>query len=283
MSQPIDQLPKDSTDLIWPTITFQDELEFKVGEVNILLKHFEAETDDQLFVYMPEMKILFSADYYQGFMPNAGNGKRIQRNVGEWIEALKYMAALNPKILVPSHGKVILNEGEAKSALSIHAENLEYIYSYTIDALNKGLRKDQIVSEFELPQHLQEHPLLSQQYVSARDICKMVIRQYTGWWDDIPSHWAPASIYQQANTMVNLTGGMNNLIRHIKEISTTDLQLAAHFVDWAYYSDPNNREVIELALEIYKKRILDENSMTQEMLVYLDHMTELRAKMKNQN
>lgn len=281
MSQPLDQLPKDSTDLIWPTITFQDELELQVGEVSLFLKHFEGETDDQLLVWIPDQKIVFSADYYQGFMPNAGNGKRVQRNISKWIDALKYMTNLNPKILVPSHGKVIFDENEVNEALAIHAENLEYIYNYTVEALNKGLRKDQIVTEFELPEYLSDHPLLSQKYVSGRDICKMVIRQYTGWWDDIPSHWSPASIYQQAFTIVELSGGMDNFINHIRDISDSNLQLAAHFVDWAYYADPDNSEVHELVLEIYKKRILDENSMTQEMLVYLDHMTEVRGKIKN--
>jgi len=55
--------------------------------------------------------------------------------------------------------------------------------------------------------------------------------------------------------------------------------LAAHFVDWAYYAVPDNAEIHELVLEIYKKKILDESSMTQEMLVYLDHMAEVRNRM----
>lgn len=107
----------------------------------------------------------------------------------------------------------------------------------------------------------------------------MVIRHYTGWWDDIPSHWSPASIQNQAASIVELSGGMDNLIDHINRLIPLDLALASHFVDWAYYADPDNSEVHELAMIIYKKRILDENSMTQEMLVYLDQMTEIRAKM----
>ena len=130
-----------------------------------------------------------------------------------------------------------------------------------------------------MPNRFANHPLLKEQYVTAKDICKMVIKQYTGWWDDIPSYWSPASIERQAVSILELSGGIDNLISHIIKLIPHDLTLASHFVDWAYYADPDNSKVQELVLLVYKKRILDENSMTQEMLVYLDQMTEIRAKM----
>ena len=119
MSQPLEQLPKDSTDLIWPTKTFQDNLELIIGGVAFQLKHFEGETDDQLFVWMPKQKIIFAADYYLGFLPNAGNGKRIQRNIEQWIKALRSMLDLHPKVMVPSHGNVIFEEQAVNDALIV--------------------------------------------------------------------------------------------------------------------------------------------------------------------
>jgi alkyl sulfatase BDS1-like metallo-beta-lactamase superfamily hydrolase len=280
MSQPIEQLPRDSTDLIWPTKTFENALVLNIGGVVFELTHFEGETDDQLFVWLPDQKIIFAADYYQGFLPNAGNGKRIQRNIGSWIEALRSMAGLQPVIMVPSHGEVVYGKQAISDALLIHAEALAYIHDYTLSALNKGLRKDLIVNQFVMPDTFVNHPLLKEQYVTAKDISKMVIAQYTGWWDGIPSHWSPAAIEAQAKSIVELSGGMNNLINHINNLIPYDLALASHFVDWAYYAEPDNKEVQELVLVVYKNRILDEKSMTQEMLVYLDQMTEIRAKMQ---
>ena len=280
MSQPREQLPRDSSDFIWPTKTFEDVLELNIGGVVFELTHFEGETDDQLFVWLPAQKIIFAADYYKGFLPNAGNGKRVQRNIGSWIEALRFMVTLEPAIMVPSHGEIVYGKQEISDALSIHADALAYIHDYTVSALNKGLRKDLIVNQFIMPDTFANHPLLKEQYVSAKDISKMVIAQYTGWWDGIPSHWSPATIEAQAKSIVEISGGMDKLINHIKNLIPYDLALASHFVDWAYYAEPDNKEVQELVLEVYKNRILDENSMTQEMLVYLDQMTEIRAKMQ---
>lgn len=279
MSQPFEQLPADSLDIVWPTRTFHVELVLNIGGTEFLLRHFEGETDDQLFVWMPEEQILFAADYYQGFLPNAGNGKRVQRNIAEWIRALRSMKSYDIKILAPCHGDLVVGKAQVQEALTIHAEVLEYIHNYAVDGLNKGLRKDQIVSGFQMPKRFEKHPLLKELYVSGEDICRMVIRQYTGWWDDIPSHWSPASVEIQAQAIVELSGGMDSLLEYIRKITPNDLPLASHLIDWAWYANPDNMEVKELALEIYKKRILDKGSVTQEMLVYLDHMVQIRASM----
>jgi len=34
----------------------------------------------------------------------------------------------------------------------------------------------------------------------------MIIKKYTGWWDDIPSHWTPASMEDQGNMIIELAG-----------------------------------------------------------------------------
>lgn len=61
-----------------------------------------------------------------------------------------------------------------------------------------------------------------------------------------------------AQNILELAGVIDALILHINEIKEQDLALA---------------------FEIYRQRIIAEGSLTQEMLVYLDHMTEIRAKM----
>ena len=67
----------------------------------------------------------------------------------------------------------------------------------TIDQLNSGTRKDLIPSRLDIPDYLLSHPTLEAKYVSHEDISRMVIKQYTGWWNDIPSHWSPATFDQQ--------------------------------------------------------------------------------------
>jgi alkyl sulfatase BDS1-like metallo-beta-lactamase superfamily hydrolase len=276
MSQPLEQLPEDRDDLVWPTQTFRDRLELSIGGETFILRHHRGETDDHLYVWAPGRKALASADYYQGFLPNAGNGKRVQRHPEEWAAALVEMAALEPEILLPAHGEAITDPATIRENLLVLAETLQFIVDHTIDGLNAGLRKDEIYRSLRLPEHLANHPTMNVQYVSPQDISKMVIRRYTGWWDDLPSRWTPAPLEERARAIVDLAGGMSRLVARAREAMETDLRLASHLADWAFLADPRSPEAQQLVIDVYERRILDEEANTQEMLIYLDAMAAAR-------
>ncbi|MBT6124040.1 MAG: MBL fold metallo-hydrolase [Halieaceae bacterium] len=274
MSQPEDQLPASTSDLVWPTRYFTDRLEIEVGDETFILQHHKGETDDQLYVWVPGRKALASADYYQGFLPNAGNGKRSQRHVEEWSVAMKEMAALNPQILLPAHGKEITEPAVIQENFLALAEAFDYIVDHTIDGLNAGKRKEQIFGSVQLPEHLANHPSLNVQYVTPNDISKMVIKKYTGWWDDIPSNWTPASMEQQGNMIIELAGGnIPAITSYARKLINQDIRLASHLTDWLFYARPDNAEVQQLVFDVYKSRILDPDTNTMELLTYLDQMT----------
>ena len=133
-----------------------------------------------------------------------------------------------------------------------------------------------------MPEHLANHPSLNVQYVTANDISKMLIKQYTGWWDDIPSNWTPASMEDQGNMIIELAGGnVTAITDYARNLITEDIQLASHLTDWLFYARPNNAEVQQLVFDVYKSRILDPDTNTMEMLTYLDQMTAARERARN--
>ncbi len=237
-------------------------------------------TDDQFFVWLPDRKTILTADYYQGFLPNAGNGKRGQRYVSDWIRAFRKMVSLQPQLMLPSHGVAVDDPQLIQKDLTVTADALEYIYNETVEGLNAGLRRDQIFQSIELPERFKKEPVLQPKYVSAKDISKMIIKQYEGWWNDIPSDWSPAPLEKQAEELVKLSGGIDKLVEHTRKLTDENLALAASFADWAFLSDPDSPEVQQLVMDIYRRRILSPDTYTQEKLVYLDHMADVRARMK---
>ncbi len=282
MSQPEEQLPASISDLVWPTRYFSDRLEIEVGGETFILQHHKGETDDQLYVWVPGRKALASADYYQGFLPNAGNGKRFQRHVEDWSVAMKEMAALKPQILLPAHGEEITDPAVIQENFLVLAEAFDYIVDHTIDGLNAGKRKDQIFESVQLPEHLANHSSLNVQYVTPNDISKMVIKKYTGWWDDVPSNWTPASMEDQGNMIIELAGGnIPAITSYARKMITQDIRLASHLTDWLFYARPDNAEVQQLVFDVYKSRILDPDTNTMEMLTYLDQMTAARERARN--
>jgi alkyl sulfatase BDS1-like metallo-beta-lactamase superfamily hydrolase len=279
MSQPEDQLPASESDLIWPTRYFSDRLELEIGGEIFVLQHHKGETDDQLYVWVPGRKALASADYYQGFLPNAGNGKRYQRHVEDWAVAMREMAALQPEILLPAHGAPITDTAIIVENFTVLADTLQYIVDVTIEGLNAGKRKDLIYGAIELPEHLAQHPTMNVQYVSVSDISKMVIKKYTGWWDDIPSHWTPASMEDQGEMIIELAGGnIPAITQYAREMIADNIKLASHLTDWLFYARPDDPDIQQLVFDVYKTRILDPDTNNMEMLTYLDQMTAARER-----
>ncbi len=277
MSQPVDQLPQSREDLVWPTRTFEERLELTIGGETFVLQHHRGETDDQLYVWVPGRKVLASADYYQGFLPNAGNGKRVQRYVEDWVTALREMAALEPAIVLPAHGEAITDPARIQENFHVLADALDHIVQHTLAGLNAALPREQIFQSVELPERLANHPSLNVQYVTPADISKMLIKQYAGWWDDVPSNWSPAPLSEQGQKIAELAGGIESLAAQAIELSSSDVRLACHLVDWAWEADRHNPAVQAAVIAVYKARILHPDSNTQEILEYLRRMGEARA------
>ncbi|QFU75652.1 MBL fold metallo-hydrolase [Halioglobus maricola] len=282
MSQPEEQLPSSADDLVWPTRYFSERLEIEVGGEQFVLQHHKGETDDQLYVWVPGRRALASADYYQGFLPNAGNGKRVQRHVEEWSFAMKEMAALEPAILLPAHGEEITDTATIQENFLVLAETFDHITQHTVDGLNAGKRKDEIYRSVRLPEHLATHPTLNVQYVTPNDISKMLIKQYSGWWDDIPSNWTPATMEDQGEMIIELAGGnVPAIVEYAQGLIGQDIRLASHLTDWLFYARPDDPSVQQLVYDVYKTRIMDPDTNTMEMLTYLDQMTAARERARS--
>ena len=276
MGQPVESLPRSPEDLVYPTRTFGGELSVSVGGETFELRARPGETDDQLYVWAPERKIIAAADYYQGFLPNAGNGKRVQRYPEEWAAALREMAGEKPQLLLPAHGDPLRGVDTISDSLLTLAEALEWVINHTYAELNKGTRQDLIPASLTVPPELRDHPTLNEQYVSWRDIAKMVMRRHVGWWDDIPSHWTPATFDAQAAEIIALAGGVEALADRARSLLDTDIIMASHLADWAWFGEPGNPAAQQLIIDVYAHRIINTPSNTQEILAYLESMTQAR-------
>jgi len=200
----------------------------------------------------------------------------VQRYPEEWAAALREMAAEKATVLLPAHGQAITDPLLIEENLTVLAEALEWVIAQTKAELNKGTRQDLVYRTLEVPEHLLTHPTLNQQYVSWEDIAKMVMRRYVGWWDDIPSHWSPASFDAQSAVITELAGGVAVLDRRARALLETDIVMASHIADWAWFGQPDNPIAQRLLIDVYAHRIVKTESNTQEILAWLEAMTQAR-------
>jgi alkyl sulfatase BDS1-like metallo-beta-lactamase superfamily hydrolase len=250
----------------------------RVGGEDFVLTHARGETEDQLWAWVPSRRTVVSADYYQGFLPNAGNGKRRQRFAEDWAKALRDMAALQPARVLPMHGPALLRADEIQDKLTAHAQVLESITEQVLRGLNAGARLDQVIDGVQLPPELLRRDDVREDYVTAKDIGRMVAKQYGGWWDDVPSHWNPAPLAAQGQAIAALAGGPRELIGRAIAMRQAQPAVAASLADWAWLAAPDDPVVLKGALQVYGARV-DERTTTQEALVYLEHMVRLQLRL----
>jgi glyoxylase-like metal-dependent hydrolase (beta-lactamase superfamily II) len=91
--------------LVIPDLAFENKLEIDLGGTTVQLFHFDtAHTRGDMFVFLPEQKILFGGDIIiNRFFPIMPDGD--SRALG-WINSLTELKALKPEIVVPGHGAV---------------------------------------------------------------------------------------------------------------------------------------------------------------------------------
>ena len=85
--------------------TFDKTHDIAIGGIRFQLRHTgRAHTPGDLFVWLPQQRIVFAGDIVfmdrmLGILPAPLSGS------ADWIKSFDAMAALNPKIVIPGHGK----------------------------------------------------------------------------------------------------------------------------------------------------------------------------------
>jgi len=278
-NQPLESWPTSVNRLPKPDIVFRDRLELKIDGEIFDLRHAPGETEEQIWLALPSRRAIFTADYYQGFLPNAGNGKRILRHIDEWADAFRQMVAFKPRHLLPMHNAAINDEAEIARILSLNADALEHISKQVVARLNGGERRDAIAASLDWPERFAKAPELDPQYNRPEDIARMVSLRWTGWWDSIPSHFPAMPFEAEAEEALRLAGGVDAIDKRARELLATDTRLAARLADWAYFGAPNDAKALQLTIDVYMTRLAEKDMPLQEATVYLDHASLARAKL----
>jgi alkyl sulfatase BDS1-like metallo-beta-lactamase superfamily hydrolase len=225
------------------------------------LFHDRGETDDHLWAFLPDRRVLFTGDLFIWAFPNAGNPQKVQRYPDAWAAALRKMAAKRPAVLLPGHGLPIVGEDAVQRALVETAEALESIVAQVLARMNEGADLDAIVHAVKLPAATLERPYLRPVYDDPSFVVRTVWRLYGGWWDQDPASLLPAPKDALARELAELAGGAEALRARAEARMADDLPLATHLVELARRAAPGDAAIAETRREIYRRRAAAEPSL----------------------
>ncbi len=211
---------KDDTriHLLRPTVSFGEEMEDTIGGVHFKLIHAPGETDDTLFVWLPEKRaLLVGDDIYKAF-PNLYTIRgTTYRDLKGWAASLDKARALKPAFLVPSHTRPLEGEQNIYDTLTAYRDAIRYVYEQTVRMINQGKTPDEIVATLRLPDHLAKHPFLQEFYGTARWSARSVFSGNLGWFDGNVTTLEPLAPDDEAGKFVALAGGAPALAQKIDE------------------------------------------------------------------
>ena len=241
---------------IKPDTTFKEELKINISGINIEMYHAPGETNDQLFVWLPEHKSLMPGDNIYKTFPNLYTIRgTTHRDVIGWVSSLDKMRSHEPEYIFPSHTKPIIGSEKAMEALTIYRDAIQYVHDQTIRLMNEGYYPDQIVEMVELPASIKSSPYLSEFYGTVRWSVKSIFNGYLGWFNGNPADLDPLSRKEEAQKFAKLVGGEEFLLEALEQsVLNEDMQWALELSDKL------------LALDFEVNRV---NNLRQKALLYI--------------
>ena len=235
--------------MLAPSKTFsEDRLNLEIAGIKLTLVYAPGETPDQIFIWMPEKKILLPADNYYKSFPNlyAIRGTAY-RDVKRWVDSIDKMRALEPEFLVPQHTRPITGAEEIYQTLTNYRDAIQFVHDQTIRWMNKGLTPMEIVEKVKLPPHLARQPYLHEYYGTVAWSVRAIFDGYLGWFGGNATDLFPLPLKERARRFAGLAGGEQALLDRAQQaLAGKDYQWALELTDQLLQLSPESGEVRKL-------------------------------------
>jgi len=231
-----------SGEKIGPTHTFSGRRQsLEIAGVKLELVAVNGETEDALYVWLPEKRVLFSGDNFYKSWPNlyAIRGT-MYRDVRAWADAVDMMLQEGPHYLVPGHTRPVIGKTTVAAMLTDYRDAIRFVFDKTIEGMNKGMTPDELVDYVKLPERFADKDYLREYYGNVQWAVRQIFNGYLGWFDGNPSTLFPLRPREEAERIAQLAGGREALLTKAQQaLAGKDHQWAAQLCDHLLALDPD--------------------------------------------
>jgi len=165
------------------------------------------DTQNQLLAYFPEQKIVVN-NVLWGWYPNIYSirgGK--YRDPGEWVAAIETMQDLKPEILMSTHSVTMNDPDKIQNTLQDYKDGLNFVLDQTLKGIMLGLNPDELQYFVKIPKHLEESPILIQNYGEVMTMPGRIYTATFGQYDRNAANIVKLHPSDEAIRMVDALGG----------------------------------------------------------------------------
>jgi len=243
--------PESTVGFVHPTRTFSDTFRTEVAGIKFKLVHAPGETNDHLFVWLPEQKVLMPGDNFYWTFPNLYTIRGTPfRSLQQWYQSIDKMRDLNPEVLIPSHSRPIVGSEKIQRILTNYRDAIQFVHDQSVRGMNMGMTPDELVEYVVLPPHLKSLPYLQEFYGKTSWSARSMFTGNLGWFDGDSATLQPLTRRKQAELIARIAGGEAELMKHAKEALKNGeyqavLQLTGHLV----HLKPNNQQAKDIRVK----------------------------------
>ena len=248
--------PEASTFLA-PTITFADKLDTTIAGLPVQLLHVPSEAPDEIVLYLPNNRVLISAEVDQGpTLPNIHTLRGTKfRDPVQWVASLDKLRAYQADFMVPLHGQPVSGQARVEEVLRMTRDGIAYIHDQSVRWMNKGLTPDELVEKVKLPPHLAGYtPYLREYYGTVKHSVRQIYNGYLGWFQGDPVALDPLPPKDKAERLIALMGGREKLLLAAGEAYLKgDYQWAAELSSYAIQVDNEDTLARDIKARSFRK------------------------------
>jgi alkyl sulfatase BDS1-like metallo-beta-lactamase superfamily hydrolase len=209
-----------------------------------------AEGADNVVMWLPEQKILFSGDFFGPQFPQFPNvftmrGEKIRRPI-EYIRSLDLLIPLGAEVVVPGHMNPSRGAAQIAADMTRTRDAVQYVHDATVAGMNEGKSLYELMREIKLPPALG----LAQNHGRVDWAVRSIWEYYMGWFHfdsttelyPVPARDIYADLARVAGSDALLALGRDYLLagQPVKALHVVEVMLAA---------DPTRRDALEQRLQ----------------------------------
>ena len=205
---------RGQTTFLPPTHTFKDRWDVTLAGVRFEFIYAPSEADDEIIAYLPDLKVLLSAEVIQGECfanVHTIRGTRYRDPV-QWVRSIDVMRRIVDQhaaaFMVPAHGRPVAGNANVAELLTAYRDAIAFTHDQAVRFINKGYTPDELAETLPaLPAHLAAHAWLGEYYGTVKHSVRQVFSGQLGWFDGDPATLDPVPRAERARRLVALMGG----------------------------------------------------------------------------
>lgn len=247
----------EASTFIAPTLTFKDKLDTRIAGLDLQFLHVPSEAPDEITVYLPDNRVLISAEVEQGpTLPNIHTLRGTMfRDPVVWVESLDKLRTYKAEHMVPLHGRPVSGQDKVEEVLRMTRDGIASIHDQSVRWMNKGLTPDELVEKVKLPPHLAGYtPYLREYYGTVKHSVRQIYNGYLGWFQGDPVSLDPLPPKDKAERLIALMGGREKLLLAAGEAYLKgDYQWAAELSSFAIQIDNEDKLARDIKARRFRK------------------------------